>query len=433
MTRKPADFAQWAALPMAHTSKVEGRIQMILDTTRRRTFPRRILLLAALTGAAAVVPLSMLQPTAKAQAALPTQSSPLLGKQQLNWTAETQYARENSKFLRGQQLSPEAAAALEKQLAVRPNDYAAHLILLGYFLQTAFYKGLLTKTAARAAYRQQVFWLIRNHPESLLFSREILDVPRHNAPAAFAGDEALWQAQFAKHPSSAVILGNAAEYYLLSDNELAEKYLLRAQTLEPKNPEWHSKLAELYRLNGPHPSAALIQKSAKKALVEYEAAAALAPNKTSQHSTSADLAKTAFDAGEYDKARQYANALLKRGEQIAAAGKANPAEPAYIFQENSDAVHEANMVLGRLALHDGDLAGAEAHLLAMGRVSGSSTLNSFGPNMKLAQELLERGDRAPVLAYFDECAKFWHDKQLGQWRSEVEQGKTPDFRGNLDY
>jgi hypothetical protein len=77
MTHKtPADFALWAALPMAHTSKIEERIKMVLDTTRRRTSPRRFLLIASLAGAAALVPLSMLQPTAKAQtASVPAQAA----------------------------------------------------------------------------------------------------------------------------------------------------------------------------------------------------------------------------------------------------------------------------------------------------------------------------------------------------------------------
>ena len=48
---------------------------MILDSNRRRTLPRRFLLLAAVTGAAALMPLSMLQPTAKAQdASAPAQN-----------------------------------------------------------------------------------------------------------------------------------------------------------------------------------------------------------------------------------------------------------------------------------------------------------------------------------------------------------------------
>ena len=72
-------------------------------------------------------------------------------------------------------------------------------------------------------------------------------------------------------------------------------------------------------------------------------------------------------------------------------------------------------------------------MLAMGRVSGSSQLDSFGPNMQLADDLLKAGRRDTVLAYFDECGKFWKDKQLGTWRSEVEAGRMPDFRGNLYY
>ncbi len=439
MTPKtPADFALWAALPMAHTSKVESRLQMVLDTTRRRTSPRRFLLFAAVTGAIVVVPLSMLRPAAQAD---PMTGAPMRAAQAqssaaaaFNWALETQYARENAKFLRGQHFSPQEAAEQEQRLVVQPNDYTAHLCLLGYDWTRSYQSRPSEVASVRLAYRQQVFWLIRNHPESLLFSRAILGVPRHSAPAAFEGDKALWQAQFVKYPSSADILGNAAEYYLLSNEVLAEKYLLQAQALEPQNPQWPSKLGELYRLEGegPRPSAATVKQSAKKALTEYEAAATLA-GKTGQSDTSADLAKTAFNAGEYDKARTYAEALLKRGEDVAAAGRADPRTPAFIFHVNNEDIHEASLILGRLAVHDGNLTEAGTHLLVMGRVSGSSSLDAFGPNMQLARDLLERGDRQPVLAYFDECAKFWHDKRLGAWRSEVEQGKIPDFGGNLDY
>jgi hypothetical protein len=70
MTTKktPFDYALWAALPMAHTSQIEARLTMILDKTQsRRALPRRFLLLAAAAGAAILVPLAMLQLTAKAQ------------------------------------------------------------------------------------------------------------------------------------------------------------------------------------------------------------------------------------------------------------------------------------------------------------------------------------------------------------------------------
>ena len=60
------DLALWAALPMAHTSKIEDRLAMILDVTRRRTLPRRALVLGVALTAAALVPLSMLRPAVQA-------------------------------------------------------------------------------------------------------------------------------------------------------------------------------------------------------------------------------------------------------------------------------------------------------------------------------------------------------------------------------
>ena len=70
MTRKPCEFALWAALPMAHTTRIEGRLTMILDATRpRRALTRRALLLVLTPGAAALVTLAMLRLDTRAQAA----------------------------------------------------------------------------------------------------------------------------------------------------------------------------------------------------------------------------------------------------------------------------------------------------------------------------------------------------------------------------
>ena len=75
--RIPADLALWAALPMAHTSRLEGRLTMILGKTCARRAPTRRALLSALgAGAAALVPLAMLQPVARAQAAPPSRPRP---------------------------------------------------------------------------------------------------------------------------------------------------------------------------------------------------------------------------------------------------------------------------------------------------------------------------------------------------------------------
>lgn len=62
-------------------------------------------------------------------------------------------------------------------------------------------------------------------------------------------------------------------------------------------------------------------------------------------------------------------------------------------------------------------------------------MNSFGPNMLLAKELLEKGERETVLEYFKLCGKFWDlgEEKLAEWSELVKQGKTPDFGANLKY
>jgi hypothetical protein len=94
-----------------------------------------------------------------------------------------------------------------------------------------------------------------------------------------------------------------------------------------------------------------------------------------------------------------------------------------------NAIHKGNLLLGRLALRVGDLVSASEYLLKAGETRGSPQLNSFGPNMTLAKELIENGQREAVIRYFDLCAKFWGTGQdrLRSWRWDVEQGRAPDF------
>ena len=68
-------------------------------------------------------------------------------------------------------------------------------------------------------------------------------------------------------------------------------------------------------------------------------------------------------------------------------------------------------------------------------VAGSPQMNSFGPNMSLAKDLLEKGERQAVLDYFELCRKFWKmdNGRLNDWSQEVKAGKIPDFGANMVY
>jgi len=135
-----------------------------------------------------------------------------------------------------------------------------------------------------------------------------------------------------------------------------------------------------------------------------------------------DLAKRALKAEETDKAGAYAKQLLQMARQY----------PDWCY---GDAIYYGNFVLGRIAVQEGNLAEAGQYLLAAGATPGSPTLDSFGPNVTLAKELLEKGQSGVVLQYLALCKNFWKmDRgKLDEWSATVRGGGVPDFTSNLYY
>ena len=136
----------------------------------------------------------------------------------------------------------------------------------------------------------------------------------------------------------------------------------------------------------------------------------------------ARMAKAAFAAGEWDRAAWYSNEALDAAKHG-------------VFPWTGDAIHQGNIVLGRLALRKSDIESAKRYLLAAGNTPGSSTLAALGPNMALARDLFDRGEQATVLAYLEECGHFWDGNRgkLAEWIALVKAGLKPDFGRNLDY
>jgi hypothetical protein len=178
-------------------------------------------------------------------------------------------------------------------------------------------------------------------------------------------------------------------------------------------------IAKAQRANDP--------KSAAKYLSAHEGELSVTPEAYKKIHLLLQLAPAALTAGDQEKARSYATELISLGEsqryKIAGFGPS-------LY---SDARHIGNMILGQQALAIGDLVNAKAHLLAAGEVPGSSVLISFGPNMLLAKQLLEKGEQEAVIQYLDYCAQFWemHRGRLDQWKETIKQGAIPEFGSNL--
>ncbi len=125
----------------------------------------------------------------------------------------------------------------------------------------------------------------------------------------------------------------------------------------------------------------------------------------------------------FDRARRYADELLSWAEQ-------NPRD-----RNCGNAIHHGYSIRGQVAFEEGDLAQAGADLLASAQTLGSPQLNSFGPNMQLADRLLKAGRREVVLDYLERCHSFWEmgESKLDRWAADIRSGNAPAFDANLLY
>jgi len=125
-------------------------------------------------------------------------------------------------------------------------------------------------------------------------------------------------------------------------------------------------------------------------------------------------------------------------------------------------VHDNNQWLGLVAGRENRLEEARHYLIQAGKSPGSLQLDSFGPDMILAQKLLKCGprEREAVLLYLDLVADFWaytppdrlaiiekkhpgatarfqksnaeNRQQIELWKQQIREGKNPTLN-NSDY
>lgn len=307
--------------------------------------------------------------------------------------------------LNGAGLTAAQAGMLEQRLSENPQNLVARAQLLGYYHAK--------RRLSPRRHAEHVLWFIRNAPESeVLDSAPARIVPMFN-PDGYIEAKRAWQRLVHEESDSVAILRHAARFYRSSDAVLAAGVLRQAEALEPANPEWARELARLdwreSRLfpEGRDPVAAA------RALEDFERAYELSDG-AGRGELLPDLALAAFAAGDHDKARIHALAML---------------EAAPSRRDRGDPLHYGNLVLGHIALSANDLEEARARLLAAGRTRRLPIERSGAPDMSLAKALLQHGESATVLAYLELCLDLWAEgeERLRDWIVLVEAGLVPDF------
>ena len=335
-----------------------------------------------------------------------------------------------SELTAGRRLAHEAASALEEQLEEAPGNLAARVQLIAYYhrqystKETGGNFQARLKRAMFERWKEHLLWMIRNAPETEVLSQYECSIWQHEDQETYALAKAAWSQHLERMPRSLEVLKNVAEFYRRNDPALAIEVFERIQAMDGANPRWARELGDLYQrdilqlvvgggLGGPDPVAAA------RALHQYERAYELS---RSEHEDPPlrYLAWTAWAAGQTSKARAYAEAMLRQRSDDRGLG---------------DRIHHGHLILGMIALADGKLEQAKDHLLDAGRSPESPRLYDRGPNMVLAQQLLEHGETEAVVSYLELCSTFWRSgkgrRLLPMWIEMVEAGEIPIFGQNL--
>lgn len=275
------------------------------------------------------------------------------------------------------------------------------------------------------------------------FAQHARDAMQNSALAGVLGEggEALWNFSFqlegyeAQHPSGAQVA-------YLDARGLGVQALDRAILMEPGTATWRYYRIPILVLRS---NFDFLPLGVKDAYSQVKEDLSVLTGDT-RNAVLADAAKLAVKAWELDDAQSYAIELFNSA--------IDPKDWNY-----GNAIFFGNMVQGQVALRRGDLEAARSRLRSSGNTPGSPQLNSFGPNMSLARDLLTgvaevpRAGLAPrpgrvarrhatspdvrqtVLEFFDLCRVFWTmgSDRLQQWSQQVRDGVVPDFGSNLYY
>jgi len=206
------------------------------------------------------------------------------------------------------------------------------------------------------------------------------------------------------------------------------------QALWPNEPVWMSRIASGYRVDTRrHPEGSAARRNAaQKALVWGERHRAAAVREAEASGRDPDFARalyafrlavSALEAGSLGRARRFASESLELRDIEARLGMYGGNPP------DSD-VHAAHIILGLVDLREGKVDGAEEHLRAASRVRTVEPWEAtFGPDFRLARDLLRAGRREAVLEYLSRYRQLWKlrrgRRQLDDWIAAIGREEDP--------
>lgn len=161
-------------------------------------------------------------------------------------------------------LSGEKARLTEAMLLTSPNDLACRLRLIGYYD--------LGNSDSDGAF-PHLLWLIDNHLEKQVCYYLRLDKRFSTAQLKECCERLMHQVSIS--PSNDSVIGNVASIIASIDSDLSERLFQCAQDLNPRDPRWTRRLADIYRHKAIYGAPEIRTRCAQLAVAETEKALAL--------------------------------------------------------------------------------------------------------------------------------------------------------------
>jgi hypothetical protein len=126
-------------------------------------------------------------------------------------------------------------------------------------------------------------------------------------------------------------------------------------------------------------------------------------------------------------------AAYKRANDVELAERAKEwLELAAVYRCNwnyGNAIHDANRYLGLASLRAGNVDEAANFLVLASKSIGSPQLDTFGPELDLADALLKRGKIQVVTEYLQGIHRFWgmDNGQVDRWIAAIQLGEKPEL------
>ncbi len=245
-------------------------------------------------------------------------------------------------------------------------------------------------------------WLIDHHPE--------IDLRPYTSIFLLASDVVLdsllskVEAKRKAVPTNTDILRREIDLRYLQDPTTCDELIGHGISLEPENSFWYRRRGELCR---DHPG----KFSPSHGIDAYSKACLRSTTLLERVNYASELARLSVSCQPSVAATNAHQVLVDIS---------NLEDESRVLH----ARHYAHIVLGHLSLQAGDVPRAVECLRLASSQNGDAAMRTYGPDLELAAQLVERGQRSAVVDYLTECIRISPGlaPMFREWVRKIESG-----------